>query len=81
MERQSGEEDGSGASERDVRRRRREAVVIHDGDGAIESVGMSMQDREEFERTWAEVVGQRDRVVGTGDDEFDRTWAQVTGRT
>jgi hypothetical protein len=50
MERQ-GANEGRGASERDVRRRRREAVVIHDGEGAMGSEDIIMRDQNEFDRT------------------------------
>jgi hypothetical protein len=45
MERQDGNE-GEADSERDVRRRRREAVVIHDGEGMIGSGDEFMRGQE-----------------------------------
>jgi hypothetical protein len=45
LERQGGHE-GSGGSEQDVRRRRREAMVIHDGEGAIGGDDVFMQSQE-----------------------------------
>jgi hypothetical protein len=79
MERQGANHE-NGGSERDVRRRRREAVVIHDGEGVVGDEDIPLYDHDEFERTWAEVV-RESRAVGSGDEEFDRTLAAVSGGT